>query len=116
LGKSTFLKAFLQRLVGAVNLPTHDRSQASVVESFATHIQTETRCLDLHILETPSFGLCVDEAENLEPILKYIEKQATEYMQLEESLDRSLLTLQKQDTRVHCVLFFLSPHWFVSYG
>lgn len=63
--------------------------------------------LKLNVIDTPGYGDQVNNEKCWEPLVKYIKDQHSFYLRKE-------LTAQREkhfdDTRVHCVLFFIQPN------
>lgn len=62
--------------------------------------------LKLNIIDTPGYGDQVNNEKCWEPIVKYIRDQHAIYLRKELTAEREK---HVEDTRVHCVLFFIQP-------
>eukprot|EP00834_Sanchytrium_tribonematis_P003091 NODE_110_length_18645_cov_0.794403.p10 type:complete len:317 gc:universal NODE_110_length_18645_cov_0.794403:6090-5140(-) len=106
LGKTTFINS----LFGA-NLVKHD---ASKIEDNGTtqiklnHFNLAENGISMHLnlIDTPGFGLGINNENAMENILKYIKEQYTLYLRRELTAAREKFI---DDTRVHCILYFISP-------
>lgn len=62
--------------------------------------------LSLTVVDTPGLGDALDNEPNIQKIESYIETQFEKFLQEETKIHRNP---KAQDTRVHCVLYFIPP-------
>lgn len=63
--------------------------------------------LNLNIIDTPGFGDQINNEKSWDPIVKYIKDQQNQYLRRELNASREKFI---NDTRVHCVLYFIQPN------
>eukprot|EP00835_Amoeboradix_gromovi_P000033 NODE_1_length_95616_cov_0.657642.p33 type:complete len:320 gc:universal NODE_1_length_95616_cov_0.657642:23790-24749(+) len=105
LGKTTFINSLFNS-----NLVKHE---SHLDESGTTQIKIHNFTLTenginmhLNLIDTPGFGLGINNENAMENILKYIKEQYTLYLRRELTAAREKFIL---DTRVHAILYFISP-------
>ena len=105
LGKTTYINS----LFGS-NLVKHEVHQD---DNGTTQIKLNNFTLTengihmhLNLIDTPGFGLGINNENAMENILKYIKEQYTLYLRRELTAAREKFIV---DTRVHCILYFISP-------
>lgn len=110
LGKSTLVNTlFSSKIVGSSGRNTVndlvDKTTEIKVTS-QTLIENNVK-LNLNVIDTPGFGDQINSDRCWEPLVKHIKDQYSQYLRRE-------LTAQREkyinDTRVHCILYFISPH------
>ncbi|KAF1745162.1 LOW QUALITY PROTEIN: hypothetical protein MXB_521 [Myxobolus squamalis] len=115
LGKSTFINSVFATEV-YVNAKYAEKippiSSQTMEVLFYQHVRSSTITilekgipLRLTMIDTPGFGDCVNNSECGEKILKCIRERNEEYLNWEASTPR----VPMRDTRVHCVIYFVSP-------
>lgn len=62
--------------------------------------------LKMNIIDTPGYGDQVNNEKCWDPIVKYIKDQHSQYLRKELTAQRDRYL---NDTRVHCILFFIQP-------
>ena len=102
LGKSTFINSlFHSNILLHSNRPT----KTIQMQQFEQLLQESGVKLRLTLLDTVGFGLTLNRSFDLEPILAYIKAQYENHLNSERSTERK----QIQDTRIHCILYFIAP-------
>lgn len=106
LGKTTFINSLFN-----YNLVKHEISKAD--DNGTTQIKINNFNLfengiqmHLNLIDTPGFGLGINNENAMENILKYIKEQYTLYLRRELTAAREKFIV---DSRVHCILYFISP-------
>jgi septin 3/9/12 len=109
LGKSTFINTlFSSHLVDTTPLTAAQLTKSTAEIHTTSHFLEENKIrLRVAITDTPGYGDQINNDHCWDPIVRYIKEQHAIYLRKE-------LTPQRErnipDTRVHAVLFFLSPH------
>ena len=80
--------------------------RTSEVRAISHVVQENGVRLRLNIIDTPGYGDQVNNEKCWDPIVKYIKDQHSQYLRKELTAQREKYL---QDTRVHCVLFFIQP-------
>lgn len=103
LGKSTLINSmFLSNVYSNVRRP----EKTVMVEPHWVKLEEGGVKLDLTVVDTPGFGDFVDNSNCVQPIVAYIEKQFSQFLEAETRVQRGLVRL---DSRVHLLLYFLPP-------
>lgn len=109
LGKSTLMNTlFAAHLSDSTGRNNAEDSIARTpeIQTVSRVVQENDVRLQLTIIDTPGYGDQVNNEKCWEPLMKYIKDQHSLYLRKE-------LTAQRErhldDTRVHCVLFFIAP-------
>uniref|UniRef100_UPI00398E6534 septin-4-like n=1 Tax=Pristiophorus japonicus TaxID=55135 RepID=UPI00398E6534 len=108
LGKSTLIDSlFLTDLYKERIIQNADERITKTLEITKHAVDIEERGVrvKLTIVDTPGFGDAVDNSDCWKPIVTYIDQQFEYYFRDESGLNRKNI----QDSRVHCLLYFLSP-------
>eukprot|EP00051_Salpingoeca_urceolata_P019826 m.292886 g.292886 ORF g.292886 m.292886 type:complete len:383 (+) comp19489_c1_seq3:111-1259(+) len=110
LGKSTLVNSLFlneERLSEPeVRLQASQRIEKTVhMEVKTTQLTEKGVQLKLTTVDTPGFGDAVDNDECWQPIVEYIDRAFETYLRDESKVDRT----KRQDDRVHCMLYFISP-------
>eukprot|EP00834_Sanchytrium_tribonematis_P007762 NODE_759_length_4134_cov_0.728129.p2 type:complete len:274 gc:universal NODE_759_length_4134_cov_0.728129:952-131(-) len=102
LGKSTFINSLFH-----TNILLHSSRPAKTIQmqQFEQLLQENGVKLRLTLLDTVGFGLTLNRSSDLEPILAYIKAQYESHLNIERSTERKHI----QDTRIHCILYFIPP-------
>ncbi|XP_063752028.1 septin-5-like isoform X2 [Eleginops maclovinus] len=109
LGKSTLINSlFLTDLYKDRKVPNAQERINQTVEIVKHTLSIEEKGIKLRltIIDTPGFGDSINETDSWNPIEEYIDKQFEQYFRDESGLNRRNI----QDNRVHCCLYFISPH------
>ena len=109
LGKSTLINTlFAAHLVNSKGRTSASEPPRKTVEIQATtHMMRENNVkLRLTVIDTPGYGDQINNDKCWDPIVRYIKDQHAIYLRKELTAARERNIL---DTRVHCVLFFISP-------
>ncbi|KAJ3077349.1 cell division control protein, partial [Quaeritorhiza haematococci] len=109
LGKSTLINTlFAAHLIDSKATKKAADSPRQTTEIVnTTHVIEENGVrLKLTITDTPGYGDQVNNENCWEPIVKYIKEQYSAYLRKELTPAREK---RIPDTRVHCILFFISP-------
>jgi len=109
LGKTTLVNTLFASHVA----PTQGRRAATeplsrtpaIHKTSATIVENDVR-LNLNVIDTPGYGDQVNNEKCWEPLVKYIRDQHAVYLRKELTAEREKIV---EDTRVHCVLFFIQP-------
>lgn len=110
LGKSTLISSMFFQ-----NELYDDRRALSADERIFKTTTIEKRHLEIEehgvrlrvtVIDTPGFNDAIDSSDCWKPIDKYIQDQHNQYFKDESGLSRQAIT----DNRVHCCLYFVSPH------
>ncbi|KAJ2785035.1 Cell division control protein 11 [Coemansia javaensis] len=110
LGRTTFLNTLCERQVAApAELPSPE--QAHIAEPmrfkhYAVDMEEDGMKIMLNIIDTPGFGNGTDNETCFNQIQEYIEAQYDEVLAEENRIKRNT---KFKDTRVHAVLYFISP-------
>uniref|UniRef100_A0A673MBD0 Septin-7 n=1 Tax=Sinocyclocheilus rhinocerous TaxID=307959 RepID=A0A673MBD0_9TELE len=109
LGKSTLVNSlFLTNLY-------MDRCMPDVSEKIARTVSITKSTLDiveegvnlrLTVIDTPGFGDALNNHESWKAAVHYVDQEMEKYRRNEIGLNRKNIT----DNRVHCCLYFISPH------
>ncbi|CUM64263.1 uncharacterized protein PRCAT00001860001 [Priceomyces carsonii] len=110
LGKSTLVNTlFSSGLVQSNGRKSSEEPIEKTTEiKVSSHVLSENNVrLNINVIDTPGFGDQINNEKCWEPLVKYIKEQHSQYLRKE-------LTAQREkhipDTRVHCILYFISPH------
>lgn len=110
LGKSTLVNTlFLSNLTRS----NGRHSAAEAIEKTTEikvllHVLMENNVkLNINVIDTPGFGDQINNEKCWEPLVKYIKEQHSQYLRKELTAQRERFIV---DTRVHCILYFISPH------
>ncbi|XP_067934241.1 septin-4-like isoform X2 [Watersipora subatra] len=109
LGKSTLINSlFMTDLYKDKKaLGVEDRLESTVkVESQNIDIEEAGVKLRLTIIDTPGFSDSLHGEDSIQPVEEYIDSQFHQYYEAESGLNRKNI----QDSRVHCLLYFISPY------
>lgn len=111
LGKSTLLNTlFSSKLADSNGRQTAEEPIEKTTEiKVSNHVLVENNVkLNINIIDTPGFGDQINNEKCWEPLVKYIKEQHSQYLRKE-------LTAQREkhinDTRVHCILYFIPPNY-----
>eukprot|EP00835_Amoeboradix_gromovi_P006234 NODE_697_length_5080_cov_0.072877.p2 type:complete len:278 gc:universal NODE_697_length_5080_cov_0.072877:4003-3170(-) len=102
LGKSTFINSLFH---SNILLHSHRPAKTIQLQQFEELLQENGVKLRLTLLDTVGFGMTLNRSADLEPILAYIKSQYETHLNSERSTERK----QIQDTRIHCILYFIAP-------
>lgn len=106
LGKTTFINSlFGNNLVRHDSKPADDSGTTQIKLNHFTLLENGVQ-MHLNLIDTPGFGLGINNENAMENILKYIKEQYTLYLRRELTAAREKFIV---DTRVHCILYFVSP-------
>jgi len=112
-GKSTFLKSILQKYVGSIlhySMKTDMiPSTVEVCEISQFDIPADNSNLNIHLYDSPGFGDEINNQDCLNQLYESFEVRHKSWL----NLDGQRLPEEErmnQDTRIHCALYFLSPH------
>ncbi|XP_067279196.1 septin-4 [Pseudorasbora parva] len=109
LGKSTLVNSLF-----LTNLYT-DRCMPDVSEKIARTVSITKSTVDiveeginlrLTVIDTPGFGDAINNYESWKAAVQYVDQQMEKYRRDEIGLNRKNI----RDNRVHCCLYFISPH------
>ena len=102
LGKSTFINSLFHS-----NILLHSSRPTKTIQMqhFEQLLNENGVRLRLSLLDTVGFGLTLNRSFDLEPILSYIKTQYESHLNSERSTERKHI----QDTRIHCILYFIAP-------
>ncbi|PRT52626.1 Cell division control protein 10 [Wickerhamiella sorbophila] len=110
LGKSTLINTLFASQIAH----SHGRKSADEPVERTPEIQSVTHTivendvrLQLTVIDTPGYGDQMNNDKCWEPIVKYIKDQHSLYLRKELTAQRDKYL---NDTRVHCVLFFIQPN------
>lgn len=110
LGKSTLINTLFSSHLSdsqgrrSVNEPIEKTTEIKVSD----HVLLENNVrLNINVIDTPGFGDQINNEKCWEPLVKYIKEQHSQYLRKELTAQRER---QIQDTRVHCILYFISPN------
>ncbi|XP_072301904.1 septin-5-like isoform X1 [Eucyclogobius newberryi] len=109
LGKSTLVNSlFLTDLYKDRKVPNAEEriSQTVDIVKHTVTIEEKGVKLRLTIIDTPGFADAVNNSESWKHLGDYIDQQFEQYFRDESGLNRRNI----QDNRVHCCLYFISPH------
>ena len=118
LGKTTFINTlFSGSLLEHVKKPQYQtgdvpepilspEEKTSQITPHYFQIDENGVSLNLTIIGTPGFGDLVDNTDCWKPITRYVEEQYIEYHRMESDPKRPR---RIPDTRVHAVVYFISP-------
>ncbi|KII67202.1 Septin-7 [Thelohanellus kitauei] len=109
LGKSTFINnLFMCDVYVDTKYPepmTSDSEPLMDIRNSFTTIQEKGIKLRLNLIDTPGYGVALDNRSNSDKIVKYIDQKYSEYLDWEFSSARA----QYRDSRIHCCLYFVVP-------
>lgn len=109
LGKTSLVNTlFASHVVDSQGRKSHEEPLARTPEITTTSqtiVENDVR-LKLTIVDTPGYGDQVNNEKCWEPLVKYIKDQHSMYLRKELTAQREL---HFEDTRIHCVLFFIQP-------
>ncbi|XP_023345614.1 septin-1 [Eurytemora carolleeae] len=108
LGKSTLINSMFLTNIYSSHSPSlqNGPGQTLKVEAHRINLEEKGIKLDLTVVDTPGFGVAVDNSNCWEPIINYIDEQFEDYLEGETRVHReSVFT----DTRVHACLYFIAP-------
>ncbi|XP_026051146.1 septin-2A-like isoform X3 [Carassius auratus] len=109
LGKSTLVNSLFH-----TNLYM-DRCMPGVSEKIARTVSVTKNTIDiveegvnlrLTVIDTPGFGDAINNHESWKAAVHYVDQEMEKYRKNEIGLNRKNIT----DNRVHCCLYFISPH------
>lgn len=110
LGKSTLLNTLFSSPLAqshgrrSVNEPIEKTTEVKI----SNHVLVENNVrLNINVIDTPGFGDQINNEKCWEPLVKYIKEQHSQYLRKELTAQRER---QIQDTRVHCILYFIQPN------
>ncbi|XP_056302828.1 septin-4 [Danio aesculapii] len=109
LGKSTLVDSlFLTNLYIDRRIPVASEKIARTVSitKSTVDIVEEGVNLRLTVIDTPGFGDALDNCESWKAALHYVNQQMVKYYKDEVGVNRQNI----RDNRVHCCLYFISPH------
>ncbi|KAK9955737.1 hypothetical protein ABG768_015593, partial [Culter alburnus] len=109
LGKSTLVNSlFLTNLYMDRCIPDVSEKIAQTVSITKSTIDIveEGVNLRLTVIDTPGFGDAINNNESWKAAVHYVDQQMEKYRRDEIGLNRKNIT----DNRVHCCLYFISPH------
>lgn len=88
-------------------VPLSEKTQGKVVLDPST-VELEERGVRvrLTVVHTHGYGDSLNNTNNPDPIIKYIDDQFEKYFNDESGINRRHI----QDTRVHCMLYFIEPY------
>lgn len=110
LGKSTLVNTLFSSSLTKSN---GRHSAAEPIEKtteikVSLHVLMENNVrLNINVIDTPGFGDQINNEKCWEPLVKYIKEQHSQYLRKELTAQRERFIV---DSRVHCILYFLSPH------
>ncbi|XP_003748409.1 septin-2 [Galendromus occidentalis] len=108
LGKSTLVNSlFMADLYPDRRIPDAlDMGNGNTVEVEANTVEIDEHGVKvrLTVIDTPGYGDRLNNENSFEPIIKYINDQYNSYLCKESGINRKNIV----DTRVHCVLYFIS--------
>ncbi|CDK29057.1 unnamed protein product [Kuraishia capsulata CBS 1993] len=110
LGKTTLVNTlFASHLAESSGRKTiYDPIEKTPEIKITSHTLLENNVkLNLNIIDTPGFGDQVNNERCWEPLVKYIKEQHSQYLRRELTAQRERFI---QDTRVHCILYFIQPN------
>ncbi|KAI9311977.1 Septin-domain-containing protein [Dichotomocladium elegans] len=107
LGKSTFMNTLFCTDLKDTNVPKVPQDTKTVAIS-PTYFDLEEEGVKLRLclVDTPGFGDRLNRQEDVQPILDYIDQQYAAYYEAEK---HSGFRQSINDTRVHAVIYFISP-------
>ncbi|KAA0720334.1 Septin-4 [Triplophysa tibetana] len=109
LGKSTLVNSlFLTNLY--MDRHVYDVSEkitqtVSITKTAVEIVENEVK-LKLNIVDTPGFGDALNNSKSWQAAVDYVDQQLEKYRRDEFGLNRKNM----RDNRVHCCLYFISPH------
>ncbi|XP_061558216.1 septin-5-like isoform X16 [Phycodurus eques] len=109
LGKSTLINGlFLTDLYKDRKIPNAEERIRQTVSTVKRTVSIEEKGvkLRLSVVDTPGFGDAVDDTRSWKHLEDYVEQQFHRFFRDESGLDRGNI----RDNRVHCCLYFISPH------
>lgn len=109
LGKSTLINSLFSSRLAESSGRKHpaDVENKTTEIKVSSHILAENNVrLNVNVIDTPGFGDQVNNDRCWEPLVKYIKEQHSQYLRKELTAQRSKFI---NDTRVHCVLYFIPP-------
>ncbi|KAG2173671.1 hypothetical protein INT43_005091, partial [Umbelopsis isabellina] len=105
LGKTTFMNTLFNTDF-TTDITPEKPIKTVAITPVTYELTEEDTNLHLCIIDTPGFGDRVNRADDINPLIKYIEKQFNDYWDAEKiTTFRSPI----EDTRVHVCLYFISP-------
>lgn len=110
LGKSTLINTlFSSKLAESSGRWSAEEPIEKTVEiKVKSHVLVENNVrLNVNVIDTPGFGDQINNGNCWEPLVKYIKEQHSQYLRKELS---TLRPKSIPDTRVHCILYFISPN------
>lgn len=109
LGKSTLVNTLFSSKLASSNgrkLAEEPIEKTTEIKVSSHSLVENNVRLNINVIDTPGFGDQINNEKCWEPLAKYIKEQHSQYLRKE-------LTAQRErhipDTRVHCILYFLSP-------
>lgn len=110
LGKTTLVNTlFLSKLAATLGRKSSEEPAEKTTEiKVHSHVLVENNVrLNVNVIDTPGFGDQINNEKCWELLVKYIKEQHSQYLRKELSAQRPKYI---QDTRVHCILYFISPN------
>jgi len=110
LGKATFVNTLcgekvIQRVVSDNPADLADEKPISI-NPYTVEIDDDGIKLQMTVIDTPGFGDSINNSNNFNQILGYLEKQYDDVLAEESKIKRNP---KFQDNRVHCLLYFIPP-------
>ncbi|CAL8265640.1 unnamed protein product [Merluccius merluccius] len=108
LGKSTLINSlFLVDLYKDRHIPSAAESVSQTVSITKSTVVIEEKGIKLRltVVDTPGFGVAMDNRESWKQASEYMDKQFAAYQRDKNALKHKNF----QDNRVHCCLYFISP-------
>ena len=106
LGKTTFVNSLFGSTLVNHTTANFDENGTTQIKLNNFVLAENGIQMHLNLIDTPGFGLGINNENSLENILKYIKEQYTLYLRRELTAAREKFIV---DTRVHCILYFISP-------
>lgn len=109
LGKSTLVNTlFSSKLADSQGRTSAEEPIEKTVEiKVKSHVLVENNVrLSVNVIDTPGFGDQINNGKCWDPLVSYIKEQHSQYLRKELSAQRPKSI---PDTRVHCILYFISP-------
>jgi len=105
LGKSTLLKSlFSTHHLGQDTTAGESTKPTFQVTTKTLEVEEEGILREITLVDTPGLGDAVDSSGCSKPLVEFIDRQFERY------LDSSRTGRDWSDSRVHCLLFFISPY------
>ncbi|KAG0435359.1 Cell division control protein 11 [Dictyocoela muelleri] len=101
-GKSSFINTLFKKDIVEVNR----REKSMDIDVYLMDVDCEGLRKKITIVDTPGFGCTLDDSIIYENILSYLKSQFDLYLAEETKIRRNH---NYEDTRVHTLLFFISP-------